>query len=124
MPEEGFQWKKVQDIDSGNQRGAAYACTKANSQKVVSLTCMDRSAKTDGDRRDFVAGMYNGSRKGLEQIKAKILEEAKPDLGSDVPNRVSYHFKVKSVRGRCVLCLLNDNLRQEGHKHYGKGTRL
>jgi len=109
VPEEGFQWKKVQDIDSGNQRGAAYSCTKKNSQKVMSLSYVDLSAKTDGDKRNFVAGKYNGSRKGLEQINAKILEEAQPDLGSDVPNRVSYHLKVRSANG-AVFCVYSTTI--------------
>jgi hypothetical protein len=99
LPENGFQWKKFQDINSGDLTGAAYTCTKSKSNKTASLTILYQKAKTDKDKRSYVAGEYDSFKNGLEKNNSKIIEDTKPKLEDNIPDKVSYFLKIHNSDG-------------------------
>jgi hypothetical protein len=103
-PEPGFEWKKLQDIASGDQRGSVHVCTRLGGPRVAILVVIDLEAKADADRRNFIAGQYDGFRKSLEQSNGKILEGERPALESNIPARVSYAVKAQTPDGTVSCC--------------------
>ena len=99
VPEQGFEWKKFQDIKSDNITGASYLCTKENSKKYAILVVLDYLAKTDQEKRIFLTKQFDEYTKNRIREKEKIIEGDKLKLKTKIQERISYPLKVQSSDG-------------------------
>jgi hypothetical protein len=98
VPEKGFRWKKFQDIDINKEKliGTSYLCTNKHSRNSVFLSYLKQNAKSDQDKRNFIAGNYDGFKGSFEKGNGKIIEEVLPDLKANIPDQVSYSLKLQN----------------------------
>jgi hypothetical protein len=104
LPESGYQWQKLQDLNAAGITGAVYTCSKAGVRKGVVLSILYHEFLDDTNRREYVVGQYEGFRKSQERINGKIIEGETPSFTSKVPDRVSYQVKVQLADGSTLYC--------------------
>jgi hypothetical protein len=99
VPEDGYEWKKIQDIKAATIIGAAYTCEKKDSKKIAVLTILNQKSKTDKERRAYIEGNLNGFRKRQEKSNGTIVSGDKPAIEEKIPDQVSYSLKAQNSDG-------------------------
>jgi hypothetical protein len=98
VPEKGFEWKKLQDINFNKTTGAVYICKSKNTTNSVIFTLLEQGPKTDQDKRNYIAGQFDGFKKDFEKTSGgKIIEGEMPKLESNIPKQVSYPLKLQNA---------------------------
>ncbi|MGA2796823.1 MAG: hypothetical protein ABSE63_04525 [Thermoguttaceae bacterium] len=104
LPEEGFQWKKLQDIKIGNVTGAMYICASPTGKSMAILTSIQEKFESDKGRKEFCESAYKSLIQSLQSGKGQVIEDTKPKLESKVPDQVNYAFKVHNPDNSEVYC--------------------
>jgi hypothetical protein len=99
LPESGFQWKKVQDLKSGNTTGVSYSCSNGERQKIISLVVFNHKAKTDKEKRVFILEEYDEYGRNY-----KIIEGNKPKLEFKIEDQISYRLRLQDSNGSEFYC--------------------
>ena len=99
VPEDGYEWKKAQDLDSPILKGAMYKCKKKDSKRFSLLVIAFDTVKTAKARSDWLKGIYQTFQKNLEQNKVKIVGDI-PDFNSIKQNQATFPLKAQLSDGR------------------------
>jgi hypothetical protein len=102
-PEEGYQWKKVQESVSGGVLGQVYACSKDGSRTEIVLLVQKRKADIEGSRRSVIKAHFNSTYNACRNSNFAFIETQRPPLESPIPDQVGYHLKLKAPNGKVIF---------------------
>jgi hypothetical protein len=98
-PEEGYEWKKVKDIEKDGHKAEIYIFSKQGSTKLVVLAVTYGKVAGDQLRAKYVQQGYDGVKRGLQGTQCTIIEEQNPSSNPPIPDRVPSFIHAKAPNG-------------------------